>query len=400
MRHSHHSEPHESVAAEFVTCLRAVLGTPPHPLPLHEPQFAGHEWQYLKECVDSGWVSSVGKFVDEFECRLAQYTGSTHAIVVVNGTAALQVALTVAGVKPGDEVLVPALSFVATANAVVHAGGIPHFVDSAADTLGLDPVALQRYLSTIVEQSDRGTINRHTGRRLAAVVPMHTFGHPVDMPQLLSIAKRYHLKVIEDAAESLGSFIGARHAGTFGDMGILSFNGNKVITTGGGGAILTDDADAARRLKHLTTTAKQPHPWEFVHDEVAYNFRMPNLNAALGCAQLERLPAILDQKRKLADRYQAVFAGARTVSFVQEPLGCRSNYWLNTIRVHDGSMALRDTLLQRAHEAGYLCRPVWRLLSRLPMYESCPCAPLPMAERLEVELINLPSGPGLMKESL
>lgn len=391
---------HAAVAEEFVASLRTVLGAPRQTISLHEPQFEGNEWLYVKECIDSGWVSSVGKFVDEFENRLAQYTGSKHAIVVVNGTAALQMALTVAGVKPGDEVLVPALSFVATANAVVHCGAVPHFVDSAENTLGLDPFALQVYLSAITKQSDHGLINAHTGRRLVAVVPMHTFGHPVDMPGLLSVASRYHLKVVEDAAESLGSFIGTRHTGTFGNMGILSFNGNKVITTGGGGAILTDDAGDARRLKHLTTTAKQPHLWEFVHDEIAYNFRMPNINAALGCAQLERLPAILDQKRKLADRYQAVFADARAVSFVKEPAGCYSNYWLNTVRVHEGSTTLRDTLLQRAHEAGYLCRPVWRLLPRLPMYEGCPRAPLPIAQRLEAELINIPSGPRLLKDSL
>jgi len=400
MMPSPNADQNAMVAEEFVACLRTVLGTPRQTISLHEPQFTGNEWHYVKECLDTGWVSSVGKFVDELENRLAQYTGSKYAVVVVNGTAALQMALVVAGVKPGDEVLVPAMSFVATANAVVHCGAVPHFVDSAENTLGLDPCALQSYLSAIVKSSDCGAINRHTGRRLAAVVPMHTFGHPVDMPRLLSIAKQYRLRVVEDAAESLGSLIGTRHAGTFGDMGILSFNGNKVITTGGGGAILTDDAADARRLKHLTTTAKQAHPWEFVHDEPAYNFRMPNINAALGCAQLERLPAILGQKRKLADRYQAVFAGVHAVSFVGEPSGCCSNYWLNTVRVHNGSTALRDTLLQCAHDAGYLCRPVWRLLPRLPMYEACPRSPLPVAERLEVELINLPSSPGLMKELL
>ncbi len=398
MKISRRAAQEASIAAKFTACLRNVLGKPSHPIPLHEPQFKGNEWSYVKECLDTGWVSSVGKYVDEFEARLAEYVGSRYAIVVVNGTAALQMALMVAGVKPGDEVLVPALSFVATANAVVHCGAVPHFVDSAESTLGLDPSALQGYLSIVTESSERGLLNRRTGRRLAAVVPMHTFGHPVDMPALLSVAKGYNLRVVEDAAESLGSFIGSKHTGTFGDMGVLSFNGNKVITTGGGGAILTDVAADARRLKHLTTTAKQAHPWEFVHDEVAYNFRLPNINAALGCAQLERLPTLLGQKRKLAGSYQAVFGREPAFSFIGEPAGCRSNYWLNTIRLQNGSTILRNSLLQSAHDAGYLCRPVWRLLSRLPMYEACPRAPLPVAEQLERELINLPSGPGLVKD--
>jgi perosamine synthetase len=381
----------------FLTGLRTVLGDRKVAVGLHEPQFAGNEWQYVKECIDTGWVSSAGKYVDEFECRLAAYTGTAHAVAVANGTAALQVALTLAGVRRGDEVLVPALSFVATANAVAHCGGIPHFVDSAPDTLGLDPVALHEYLLGIAEAVGAGWRNRVTGRRIAAVVPMHTFGHPTDIEGLLDVAGRYALPVVEDAAESLGSTRGGRHTGSFGLLGVLSFNGNKIVTTGGGGAILTNDAALAQHAKKLTTTAKLPHAWEFFHDEVAWNYRLPNLNAALGCAQLERLAHMLDSKRRLAACYQAVFNGIEGLSFVTEPAGCRSNYWLNAVRLATPARATRDELLAIANDAGYQCRPVWTLLSKLPMYADCPRASLPVAENLEYALINVPSSAGLLE---
>lgn len=387
-----------ALADEFLEALQSAVGTADKPVSLHEPEFAGHEWEYVRECLDTGWVSSVGKFVDEFEVRLAQYTGARHAIAVVNGTAALHAALVVAGVQQGDEVLLPALTFVATANAICQCGAVPHFVDSAEDTLGLDPVALKSYLEHISEPAEGGLRNRITGRRLAAVVPMHTFGHPTDMPALLAVAEQFGLQIIEDAAESLGSSIGGRHTGTYGLLGTLSFNGNKVITTGGGGAILTNDATIARRVKHLTTTAKRPHRWEFLHDEVAWNYRMPNLNAALGCAQLERLPDMLARKRTLAGIYRGVFSGRPGLRFVDEPEGCRSNYWLNSVLLNEPSMELRDALLTAANDQGFQCRPAWTLMHRLPMYGHCPCAPLPIAERLEVALINLPSSPKLVKE--
>lgn len=389
----------QALADEFLGALQRVLGAADKPIPLHEPEFAGHEWEYVRDCLDTGWVSSVGKYVDEFEVRLTQYTGARHAIAVVNGTAALHAALVVAGVRPGDEVLLPALTFVATANAVSQCGAVPHFVDSAENTLGLDPAALKGYLEHIAEPAGGGLRNRLTGRRLAAVVPMHTFGHPVNMPALLAVAEQFGLPIIEDAAESLGSFIGDRHTGTFGLLGTLSFNGNKVITTGGGGAILTDDAAVARRLKHLTTTAKRPHRWEFFHDEVAWNYRLPNLNAALGCAQLERLPDMLARKRILAGVYRAAFSASAGLRFVGEPEGCRSNYWLNSVRLSEPSMALRDTLLTAANDQGFQCRPAWTLMHRLPMYAHCPRAPLPIAERLEATLINLPSSPKLVRET-
>ena len=384
-----------SPVSEFVTCLERVLGRPAHPIALHEPEFSGNEWAYVKECLDTGWVSSVGKYVDEFESRLATYTGAKYAIAVVNGTAGLHAALHVVGVVPGDEVLVPALTFVATANAVSHCGAVPHFVDSTEAGFGLDPTALVEHLAHVAEPALDGFRNRLTGRRLAAVVPMHVFGHPVDMEALLAVAERYKLVVVEDAAESLGSQIGNRHTGTFGKLGVLSFNGNKIITTGGGGAILTDDPVMARRLKHLTTTSRQPHRWEFVHDEVGYNYRLPNLNAALGCAQLERLPDMLLRKRKLADAYAAAFADTKSFKFTGEQPGCISNYWLNAVHLSDELVALRDSILAATHEAGYQCRPVWRLMHRLSMYEQCPRAELPVAQRLEQSLINLPSSPVL-----
>lgn len=388
-------QPPSIAPAAFVATLRKVLGAATAPIPLHEPEFAGNEWRYVKECIDTGWVSSVGKYVDEFERRLAELTGARHAVAVVNGTAALQVALHVAGVRPGDEVLVPALTFVGTANAVAHCGAIPHFVDSAEATLGLDPRALDAYLAKAARREAGELRNAASGRRIAAIVPMHAFGHPVDLEGLVEVCGRHGIPIVEDAAESIGSTYRGRHTGTFGLMGVLSFNGNKIITTGGGGAILTNDADIARRAKHVTTTAKRPHKWEFVHDEVAWNFRLPNVNAALGCAQLEQLPGFLARKRRLAESYRQAFRDAKGVAFVAEPEGTESNYWLNAVRLHAPDFALRDQLLGAANDAGFHCRPAWTLLHKLAMYRECPRAPLPVAEALEASLVNLPSSPRL-----
>lgn len=378
----------------LLSALQSVLGAP-RPIALHEPRFAGNENAYVRECIDTGWVSSVGKFVDEFERRLAEATGSRHAVAVVNGTAALHLAMHVAGVKAGDEVLVPALSFIATANAVSHCGAVPHFVDSDLVTMGMDPHALREYLARIAEPAQGELRNRNTGRRIAAIVPMHAFGHPVDLAPLLELGAQLGVPVVEDAAESLGSYYHGRHTGTFGQLAALSFNGNKIITTGGGGAILMQDEALYRRVKHLSTTAKKPHRWEFFHDEVAWNYRMPNINAALGCAQLEQLPGFLASKRALANAYQAAFANDPDLRFMVEPEGCRSNYWLNAITLVEPSLTQRDELLAAANEAGYMSRPVWTLLNQLPMYEKCPSAPLPVAERLAASLINLPSSAGL-----
>lgn len=363
---------------------------------LHEPSFAGNEWAYLKECLDSTYVSSVGKFVDRFESDLAAYTGARHAVAVMNGTAALHVALRLAGVQPGDEVLIPTLTFVATANAVAYCEATPHFVDSEERTLGLDPEALRSHLQEIAEVRGGHCVNRATGCVIRALVPMHTFGHPVNIEGALAVARDFHLALVEDSAESLGSTVHGRHTGTFGLMGTLSFNGNKTITTGGGGAILTDDTELAKRAKHLTTTAKVPHRWEYRHDEVGYNYRMPNINAALGCAQLEQLPVLLAAKRRIFERYQAAFAGVPHARIVAEPDGCRSNYWLQTLLLDESAAGQRDAILAATNDAGLMTRPTWTLMHRLAPYRACPKMELQMAESLERRLINLPSSAHLL----
>lgn len=379
--------------------LETVLGRPSFMIALHEPDLSALEKELVADCIDSNFVSSVGRYVDRFEEMLSAYTGSRRAIAVANGTVALQVALHLSGVEAGDEVLVPALSFVATANAVSHCGAVPHFVDSCPVTLGLAPEALGAYLDHVAEPALGQLRNRTTGRRIAAVVPMHTYGHPVDMTQLLELAARRGVPVVEDAAESLGSWYWGKHTGTLGRLGVLSFNGNKIITTGGGGAILTNDVALAERAKHLTTTAKIPHRWSFFHDELAWNFRLPNLNAALGCAQMERLPQMVQRKRRLAERYQEAFLGNAELEFVVEPTNTLSNYWLNTVRLRTPDIATRDRLLIEANERGYQTRPTWTLLNRLPMYAECPRAPLPVATALEASLINLPSSAFLVGEA-
>jgi len=318
-----------SLPDQIVSAIQSVAGI--GPVELHEPTFAGNEWIYVKECLDSTFVSSVGKFVDRFEVNLAAYTGAKHAVAVVNGTAALHIALLLAGIKADDEVLLPALTFIATANAISYCGAVPHFVDSENNTLGVATVKLRDYLQSYTQQNSGQCINIATGRVIRAMVPMHAFGHPVDMDGLLSVAHDFNIILVEDAAESLGSSYHGQHTGTFGLMGALSFNGNKTITTGGGGAILTNNVEVARRAKHITTTAKLPHSWEFIHDEIGFNYRMPNLNAALGCAQLEQLPTKLIAKRALFSRYQTAFSRVKGAKLVSEPEQCTSNYWLQTI---------------------------------------------------------------------
>lgn len=380
-------------ANEVAATIRAVVG--PGRVALHEPTFIGNEWAYLKDCLDSTFVSSVGRYVDRFEAELAAFTGARHAVAVVNGTAALQVALRLAGVRAGDEVLMPALTFVATANAVSHVSATPHFVDSEMRTLGLDPAALREHLGRIAERRAGQCVNRATGKVIRAVVPMHVFGHPVDLDGLLSVTRDYRIAMVEDAAESLGSLYGDRHTGRFGMLGTLSFNGNKTITTGGGGAIITDDAELARQAKHLTTTAKRSHRWEFWHDDIGYNFRMPNLNAALGCAQLEQLPRLVEAKRALHARYAQAFAGVRGLSLVREPVGSHSNYWLQALLLDRPDLAMRDAVLTATNDGGLMTRPVWVLMHRMPQFSACPRAPLDVATRLEDSLINIPSSPVL-----
>lgn len=382
------------LAAEVIAAIRTVVGS--GPVALHEPSFQGNEWLYLKECLDSTFVSSVGKFVDRFEADLAAFTGAKHAVAVVNGTAALHVALKLAGVKRDDEVLIPTLTFVATANAVTYCGATPHFVDSEPRTLGVDSEKLRNYLLGHTEQRAGQCVNRSTGRIIRALVPMHTFGHPVDLDGMLAVAYDFNLALVEDAAESLGSYYHGQHTGTFGLLGALSFNGNKTITTGGGGAILTDDPELARRAKHLTTTAKLPHAWEYHHDEIGYNYRLPNLNAALGCAQLEQLPKMLAAKRELFQRYQTAFSAVQGVKLVAEPEQCRSNYWLQTLMLDEKAAEQRDAVLQATNEMGFMARPVWKLMHGLVPFKDCPRMPLHGAQLLSRCLINIPSSSGLI----
>ena len=379
----------DSLPQQVVAALRTVCGD--NSVALHAPRFKGSEWVYIRDCLDSTFVSSVGAYVDRFEADLAAYTGAKHAVAVVNGTAALHVALLLAGVQSGDEVLVPALTFVATANAVRYCNATPHFVDSNEATLGIDPEALRDWLEQTTEQRGSLCINRETGNVIRALLPMHTFGHPCAMDALLALASDFGLVVVEDAAESLGSWYGERHTGTIGQIGTLSFNGNKIITTGGGGAILTNDTAIARRAKHLTTTAKVPHRWEYGHDEVGFNYRMPNLNAALGCAQLEQMPAFLASKHRLHARYQEVFSSIAGVTLVGEPAQTRSNYWLQALLLDPVAAVQRDAILAATNDAGYMTRPAWRLLHQLAPYRDCPRAPLPVTESLEQRLINIPS---------
>jgi perosamine synthetase len=382
--------PQKALAA-----LKTVLHHQNGLIALHEPHFGGNEWAYVKECIDTGWVSSAGKFVDKFESMLAEYTGVKRAIAVVNGSAALHIALKLVGVIPGDEVLVPALTFVATANAVCYCGAIPHFVDSEEKTLGLDPYKLAAYLETISELRGDGSFNKQTGRRIRAVVPMHTFGHPVDLDPLMEVCKKFHLEMVEDAAESLGSLYKNKHTGHWGRLSALSFNGNKPVTTGGGGAIITNDEKMGKLAKHLTTTAKVPHRWAFYHDQTGYNYRLPNINAALGCAQLEQLPSFLERKRALAQRYSEAFAGLDGLTFFTEPKFARSNYWLNVFLLDKKLQQERDKILELTNSNGIMTRPAWTLMQKLPMFANCPRMDLSVAEILEARLINIPSSVGL-----
>jgi len=358
-------------------------------IPLHAPVFRGNERCYVLETIDSTFVSSVGAFVDRFEHDMAAYTGSPRAVATVNGTAALHVALRLVGVQQGDYVITQPLTFVATCNAIVYSGATPVFVDVDRHTLGLSPSALESRLEENAFCDDEGQCRRRADHgAIRACLPMHTFGHPADLDGLLRVCGDWGLPLVEDAAESLGSIYHGKHTGTFGDVGTLSFNGNKVMTTGGGGMLLCGQ-ELGERAKHLTTTAKQPHSYEYVHDELGYNYRLPNLNAALGCAQLEQLEGYISEKRQLAADYAACLADSE-LAFVTEPEGCRSNYWLNAVICSNS--AQRDQLLQATNEQGVMTRPIWRLMNRLPMYADAPSGELPNALWLEARVVNLPSG--------
>ena len=380
--------------SDFLSAARSVVGE--NRLGLHEPTFGGNESRYLVECLNSGYVSSVGGFVSRFEDELARFVGAPQAVAVVNGTSGLHLALVASGVKPGDEVLVPALSFVATASSVRLAGAVPHFVDVAEETWSVSPSQLSNYLASLLERRGEKFVNSQTGRPVTALVPMHTLGFPADVSGLATVADDYGLVLIEDAAESLGSYAEGVHTGLGGELGIFSFNGNKTITTGGGGAVVTRNPELARRLRHLSTTAKIPHRYEFDHDDVGFNYRMPNLNAALGVAQLEQLPELLIRQRALHEIYSDAFAGLDFGHKAGERPGTTSNYWLQAFVLRRESAGRRDAIIEACLADGIAVRPLWKPLNGLAPYRRFPTAATPIADSLYARVICLPSSPGLV----
>lgn len=376
---------------DFILKIRQATGTTTEKLQLSEPQLNDSAKKYVLDCIDTNWVSSEGEYVRRFEQALADYTGAAAAVAVVNGTSALHTALLLANVIAGDEVLTTSLTFVGTANAIAHAGATPHFVDVDAASLALCPQKLHRRLSTIAIKSDGQLLNKLTGKRIAAVMPVHVFGHPAKIAEIVQVANEFGLSVIEDAAEALGSKSGQQHLGTFGEMGVLSFNGNKLITTGGGGAILFKNIETAKKAKHLTTTAKLLHPYRYNHDRVGYNYRMPNINAALGLAQLEVIQGQLEKRLQLYGRYSNEFATCTYGNIFQPTAAAGSNHWLNAFVLNAEFKELRDPIIAACHEMGIFVRPVWELLHTLPMYKNAPQDALGTATDLAAQIINLPS---------
>ncbi len=385
-----------SLSESILSTLMGCLPRTGKPIALHEPCFSGNEWAYVKECLDSNWVSSAGPFVQRFEAMLCDFTGVAFAVATVNGTAALHICLRSAGVKSGDEVLCPALTFVATANAVAYCDAIPHFVDSDEKTLGVDPEKLEDYLRGVSAIKGGECYNKATGRRISGLMVLHTFGHPADLDRLKEVCDRFSIMLIEDAAQSIGSLYKGTHTGNWGIASGLSFNGNKTITTGGGGAILTNDKAVADHARHISTTARLPHQWAYFHDEIGYNYRLPSINAALGCAQLEQLPSFIEKKRSLAERYRLAFEGLEGVTFFTEPPYARSNYWLNAILLDQkAGPGERDSLLELTNKNGIMTRPAYVPMHRLPIFRDCPCMDLSSAESIEARLVNIPSSPSL-----
>ncbi len=358
-------------------------------LALHQPVFMGNEKRYLNECIDTTFVSSVGKFVDRFENMIKVYTGAKYAIATVNGTAGLHVALKLVGVQPGTEVITQPLTFVATCNAIRYCDANPIFVDVDIDTMGLSPNSLQKFIDEYTEQRNGYCFNKKTGNKISAVLPMHTFGRPCRIKEIAGICKEFNLALVEDAAESLGSYYQEQHTGTFGEFGVFSFNGNKVITSGGGGMIVTNDPTLAKKAKHITTTAKLAHPYEFIHDDEAFNYRLPNINAALGCAQMESLDIILDNKRHLAEEYNAFFE-EKSIVFAKAHNETKQNHWLNAILLENKS--IRDDFLKQTNDAGVMTRPIWRLMNKLKMFNKYHTDDLENALWLEERVVNIPSG--------
>jgi aminotransferase in exopolysaccharide biosynthesis len=378
-------------ADQFLNSLRNVVGA--EIIGLHEPIFNGNEIKYLTDAIESTYVSSTGPYIEKFEDKLKEYTGSKFVISVNSGTSGLHISLLLSGILSNDEVIVPALTFAATANAVMYCGAVPNFVDCETESFGIDPDKLRQYLTEIVEFETGLPVNKFTKRKIGAIIVMHTFGHPSKIEEIIEVAHQFNLIVIEDAAESMGSFYSGKHTGTFGSMGVLSFNGNKTITTGGGGAILTDQANLAHRARHLSTTAKLPSKWEFIHDTVGFNYRMPNLNAALGLAQLEQLEYKIERKRKLLEQYKAEFAKFPELHMVEEPSFARSNYWLQTIILPSSTSNLRDEILDLSNDSGVMTRPIWEPLSNLKHLSKFPKMDLSRVDEYKNRLINLPSNP-------
>ena len=362
-------------------------------IPLHEPKFIGNEKKYLNDCIDSTFVSSVGKYVDRFEKEFALYVGSKYAVATVNGTAALHISLLLADVQRDDEVITQPLTFIATCNAISYCGAKPVFIDVDRDTMGLSPQSLKNFLEENCEVVHKKCINKTTNKTIKACVPMHTFGHPCKIDEIKEICDKWHIALVEDAAESLGSYYKQKHTGTFGKVGAFSFNGNKIITSGGGGVIVTDDENLAKKAKYITTTAKIPHPYEYAHDEIGYNYRMPNLNAALLVAQLEQLDKFLKNKRELAEKYKKFFSASRDIKFVKEPKNASSNYWLQAVILKD--LQTRDEFLEFTNKNGIMTRPIWKLMNELEMFKDAQCANLDNAKYLEQRVVNISSGVNL-----
>lgn len=359
-------------------------------VPLHAPFFSGNEKKYLNECIDSTFVSSVGKFVDRFENMVAEFTGAKKAVVCVNGTNALQIGLQLVGVEKDDEVITQSLTFIATCNAISYVGAYPVFLDVDIDTMGLSPKAVKKWLDNNAEIKNNQCYNKKTGRRIKACVPMHTFGHPMKIDDLVDICSNYNIEIVEDAAEGMGSFYKGRHTGTFGKVGAISFNGNKTITTGGGGMLLFQDEKLAEYAKHITTQAKVPHKWDFVHDQIGYNFRMPNINAAIGCAQMEKIDMILSNKRDTALQYKDFFRDISGIDYFDEPKNCKSNFWFNTLLLENEEAKLN--FLEYTNNNGIMTRPVWKLMNELDMFKNCETDDLKNTFCFASRVVNIPSG--------
>ena len=384
-------------AENILKALKKVLKNRNRLVSLHEPQFIGNEYNYIKECIDSNFVSTVGKFVVLFEEKLKKLTNSNHAVAVVNGTCALHIALKLMGVKNNDEVLIPSLTFVGPANAAIYCGAKPHFIDSEYETFGVDALKLKNYLqkNTILRKGK--CINKKTKQTIKALIVVHIFGHPVNMDEIKNVAENFNIPILEDAAEGIGSFYKNKHVGTFGKIGVISFNGNKTITTGGGGIILTDDKQIAKIARHITTTAKIPHQWEYNFDEVGYNYRMPNINAALGIAQLENLSKLLLSKRKLFKAYKEAFKFVDGVFLKEEPKGSKSNYWLQTLVIDKKNKSHRDVLLKITNENNIMTRPCWKPMHYLNHFKKFPRMDLTVAEDLYSRIINIPSSSNIIR---